>query len=445
VSAALVLGEVATVYAKEMRSLARDRHTVIYSLFLPLFLYPAVLFGTLQVAAFIKGVEERRTLRIGVMESVPGDDELLVALRRRPGIAVVPLPAAVGLDAEGQPPVEAVERWLARGRADAVLTFRNLGGGPPPEGRLEARISFSGARGGSRDAKTRLEAALEDFRRDLLLHAARGVGEDAEFIDLLSVKEENLSTTQEVTNYLAGLILPLLMVVMIALGALYPALDCTVGERERKSLETTLLSPVRRESLVAGKYAAVVSFSLLAFLFNFGSMGLTLAHLRLQFELSTLRLSLTAIVVILAAAVLMALFLGGIMMLLAFQARSFKEGQTYVMPVYLGAALSALVTASPETALTPAFAWVPVVNLILLLRGALQGELSPWLVGSALASSTVYTLLSLLGAATFLRRQTIMSGGEVALREADLRAEAGGAGPRMPGGDGAGAGGGRHG
>ena len=46
-SAVLVLGEVATVYAKEMRSLARDRHTVIYSLFLPLFLYPAVLFGTL--------------------------------------------------------------------------------------------------------------------------------------------------------------------------------------------------------------------------------------------------------------------------------------------------------------------------------------------------------------------------------------------------------------
>jgi hypothetical protein len=42
------------------------------------------------------------------------------------------------------------------------------------------------------------------------------------------------------------------------------------------------------------------------------------------------------------------------MMLLGFLARSFKEGQTYLTPIYLLAVLPALVTASPDAALTAA-------------------------------------------------------------------------------------------
>ena len=44
-------------------------------------------------------------------------------------------------------------------------------------------------------------------------------------------------------------ILPLIVVVMVMLGAFYPAIDITAGERERGTLETTLSAPDRAASI----------------------------------------------------------------------------------------------------------------------------------------------------------------------------------------------------
>ena len=140
-SAAGVLDDVWTVYAKEMRSLARDRHTVIYSLFLPLFLYPALLLGTLQVVAFVKGMEERRTLRVGV-EAGNAATEFVEKLRERQGIVVVPLPERPGSGGgEGGAGLPGGARLREAGEdVDAAVSFRRLAGAEPPAARLDARI-----------------------------------------------------------------------------------------------------------------------------------------------------------------------------------------------------------------------------------------------------------------------------------------------------------------
>ena len=40
--------------------------------------------------------------------------------------------------------------------------------------------------------------------------------------------------------------MPLVIVVMVMLGAFHPAIDITAGERERGTLETTLSAPIDR-------------------------------------------------------------------------------------------------------------------------------------------------------------------------------------------------------
>ena len=47
-----------------------------------------------------------------------------------------------------------------------------------------------------------------------------------------------------VGGYMLSKLLPLIVVVMIMLGAFYPAIDITAGERERGTLETILSAPV---------------------------------------------------------------------------------------------------------------------------------------------------------------------------------------------------------
>jgi sodium transport system permease protein len=57
---------------------------------------------------------------------------------------------------------------------------------------------------------------------------------------------------------------PYLIVISLFVGGMYLAIDSTVGERERGSLEPLLINPLGRAELVLGKAAAVLLFTLVA-------------------------------------------------------------------------------------------------------------------------------------------------------------------------------------
>ena len=65
-------------------------------------------------------------------------------------------------------------------------------------------------------------------------------------------------------GYLLSKILPLIIVVMVMLGAFHPAIDITAGERERGTLETTLSAPIARAALMTGKVVAVATLAALS-------------------------------------------------------------------------------------------------------------------------------------------------------------------------------------
>ncbi|HVR75436.1 MAG TPA: ABC transporter permease [Planctomycetota bacterium] len=396
-------GVLLTVYMKETRSLLRDGHVVIYSVLLPLFLYPALVWGVIQVVAYSRGMEERRTSKV-VLHAGPEVDDALRFLEEKPRLELV---------VAGRADSAAAAHLVRSGDTDLAL---DLEAGPGEA--LTARIRFSAARDGSILARERLERALEDYRQERLLLAARSVGEGDDFIEVVPVEEKDHATPQEIANHVASMILPLLMVVMAAMSALYPALDATVGEKERGTLETTLLSPVSRSSLVGGKYLSVVTFSLAGFLLNFASMGLTLAHLGSQLGLERLEVGAWPALVIAAGGVILALTLSAVMMALGFLARSFKEGQTYVMPVYILSTVPAVFTAAPDVSLTPVLAAVPVLNLSLLFREALVGRFSGWGAVLTIAFSALYAALALAIAVRLVRPEGVITGMTQGLRPA---------------------------
>jgi ABC-type Na+ efflux pump permease subunit len=422
------LSEALAVYAKELRSLARDRHTVIYSILVPLFLYPALVWGTVEIMTYARALEEQAESRVIIRDDAgTGFAESLTAARRR-RIRLVAPPAGSRLpEADGAVPGSAAARqWLRDQLADAVLilvpaapgTGEAGPGAGAPGGGVRALLVQNSAHGASLRARERLERALADFRRQETVAAAQALGEDEAFLEVLVVEEKDLSTREEFAKYIASLILPLLMIIVLATGALYPALDATVGEKERGTLETTLLAPARRGSLVAGKYAAVATFSFAAFVLNFLSMLLTLSSLEAQLQVAGFGMGLAAIAIILTAAALLALFLSALMMTLGFLARTFKEGQSFVTPVYLLSVLPAISTSAPDLGLTPAVSLVPVVNICLLFRDALRGKPALLPAVLAVASSALYALAALGIAGRLLRWEALRTGSDVSPRAA---------------------------
>jgi len=421
--------EVIAVYSKEMRALARDRHTILYSLCLPLFLYPALVWGVIQVLTYLRALDQTIASRvILVSPDASGAAAVLRAsFEADPSLRVSDPRYPEGSPGAGAANPETLARgWIRDGEAE-VAVFVEPGASRES---LRARVFHDGASEASRRARDRVEKAFDKHGRERLSEAAKALGETEAFLDTVHVEEEDVSTRQELAKYMASLILPLLMIVMTALGALYPALDSTVGEKERGTLETTLLSPISRASIVLGKYLAVVTFSFLSFFLNFLSMMLTLSHLKSQLKLEGFSIGVGSTLVIVAAAILLAFFLGAIMMALGFLARTFKEGQSYVTPVYLFSVFPVIATSSPDIVLTPLLSVIPVVNISLLFREALQTRLDPLGVTLTFASSAFYALLALAAAARLLRQEAYRTGAGFGPRAA--LASLGGGGGKEP-------------
>jgi sodium transport system permease protein len=111
-------------------------------------------------------------------------------------------------------------------------------------------------------------------------------------------------------------------------------------------------------------------------------------------EALAFRLAPAAVPVLVAGAVLLAALLAAGMMLVAAFARSFREGQSMVGPVYLIAVAPALFLGTPGIELTPSLAAVPVVNVALVVREAINGVFKP--VESLVAAATTLMVVALV-------------------------------------------------
>lgn len=386
----------------------RDRHTMIYTVAIPIFFYPLTIFVVLQSIAVIQGAKERQVSRI-LFEHSENQPFMRRLLENDPEIRLVP-------------PRESVERGgyrdlLLAKEVDAVLTLkesqRGGGGERLALPALAAEIHYSSVRDASMMARARLESSLSSLRDSLLTLEAQNLDAGDGFFEVLAIEQRDLASGERKANFVLSLILPLLMVVILVMGAFYPALDTTAGERERGTLETTLLAPVSRSSIVIAKYIAVCTMAMLAFALNFASMTFSLKHVLVQIDVQSFRIPWNSIAIILLAATALAAFIAAMLLSFAFRARSFKEGQSYMSPVYLIAVLPVALTFSPDVTLTPTLAIVPIVNLTLVFREVLQDRFDWPLIVQSLLLSFGYSLIAIYISAKVVSDEKFLLGESV--------------------------------
>src|SRR5690606_27254791 len=109
----------------------------------------------------------------------------------------------------------------------------------------------------------RIRAAVSGYAQQLgaLKLIARGV--DPDVLSTVMLDELDVSTAAGRSVVLLGMLTYFLLLATLV-GGFYLAIDSTAGERERRSLEPLLTTPVERSSLLLGKMAATTIYMLLA-------------------------------------------------------------------------------------------------------------------------------------------------------------------------------------
>jgi sodium transport system permease protein len=310
---------------------------------------------------------------------------------------------------------------LERRRADVLLivpgdfTARLAEGRRPDLGIVSRRGDDR-----SRLASNRVQAILDRWNGRLAQVRLLRHGLPADYGEAFAVRDPDASREslkQAAERLIEALVrvFPFLLVMWSLTGALYPAVDLCAGEKERGTMETLLISPASREEIVYGKFLTIWLFSGSTALLNLLSMGLTTVAFSRQLPIALVRPAAVAWCVLLVLP--LSAFFSAVCLAVGAYARSTKEGQYYLMPLFLITMPLIFLTLAPGVELNAFYAMVPVTGVALLLQRLLTAntlDRVPWLYfGPVLAPTVLYGWLALRWAVSQFQRE------EVLFREAE--------------------------
>jgi len=397
--------QIGILYRRELRSALRERTIVVNGILIPIFMYPILLWAMFTGVTFVQGINEGFVSRIAVESPPPSAHAaILDSLGARDDVELLGL--VDGTDASSTPGGSSIPRaeWdgaLAEGELDAIVAFRSL-----PEDALSDNIAvdvrYDRAEERSRQARSRIDATVSDYRAEWVTREgeARGLGEAERTVFAMST--ENVSTSEDIGQLLLGQMLSFFLVIMVALGCFVPSVDTTAGERERSTWETLMTVSASRASIVTAKYLYVATLGLVAGMLNVIAMMVSMGAVARPLlagadDAVTFTIPWMAAPVMLAGAGALALFFAAAMMILAAFARSFKDGQAMITPVYWLVFVPVLLGDQTDVNLSLVTALIPIGNVTMMIRDAIGGVfLWPWIAVTLVVTLALVALLLLL-------------------------------------------------
>jgi sodium transport system permease protein len=416
------------IYAREIRDQLRDRRTLFMIAVLPLLLYPLLGMSVFQLSQFVRK-SEPKVLVIGSEQLNGGKD--LPQLFKKGKFAKdlagdskvtdwlhVEFADEAGEKAEDdtEPQGAAHEHELARaeerlksGDVQVVLNF------PPDFGdRLrelraqikaraagtnqakpdqsaadktvavppEPQLMYNSGKEKSRVAHMQVEQIIDSWKSQIIRENLVASRIPASVARPFQLQPHDVAERRQQQALMWSKILPFVLFIWALTGAFYPAVDLCAGEKERGTLETLLSSPAARIEIVWGKLLTVMTFSCATATLNLLSLGVTSRYVMSQLSLmpvgdlgSGLDLPpVTSLLWLLVALVPMSALFSALCLACAAFARSTKEGQYYLMPLFLVSMPLMMFPLVPGSDLNLGNSLIPITGVILLVMGLVQGD-----------------------------------------------------------------------
>jgi sodium transport system permease protein len=380
------------IYQKEVLDLLRDRRTMISMVVVPVIVFPLIMQVMLRVTSRIeeRSEEEAKTLGIAARVSTPALRDALFKL----GIPVVErddLPSSVE-------------------KKSVAAAVEEIPGTP-----AQIRIYVDSSNPTSSAAGDKIRIALDELKDRDIRASLRNSGIAENVLTPFTVKRTNVAGARKMAGSVWGTILPYILLLLMFTGGMYPIIDMTAGEKERKTLEAFLASPASRLEIVLGKIFAAITSIFLTAMLTLGSMVYSLRNVRLsgrneemKHMMETIPLDPHTVAMIAALLLPMTIVAASVMFTIALFARSFKEGQSYLTPLMLVVIFPALLGGMPGFQLTPALCLIPIFNASMMIRSVLLGEASMLNFAVTIAANLVYAGIAFLIATRMFRRESVL-------------------------------------
>jgi sodium transport system permease protein len=394
---------IGVVYRKELLDSLRDRRTVISMVAVPILLMPLLSIGLGVLSAAVMGramLEVPEVMMLGAEDS----PDVVAALRALPEIRIVP----------AQP--DYAEQISNKRIRAAVEIPRDFDAALQRNEPATVRILIHAGELRSGFGASRLQSFFRDYRERIVRQRLEARQLPASLVEPFRVEEENVAPPEKVSGAVLGGLVPYFVIVLSLIGAMYPAMDLTAGEKERGTMETILCSPVSRTHLVLGKFLMVLTASLVSALLSMISLGATfLAGRSLLQSVEAfgnvelpLQFGLGAMAAVYLMVVPLAVLFSAALLTIALFAKSYKEAQSYLSPLTILVVVPAVISVLPGVELNAGLSLIPVLNISLVSKEILAGTYQWDYIALIFVSSCAYAAAALAIAVRLFQREDVL-------------------------------------
>ena len=351
------------VAKKEIMEFVRDWRTIVALILVPLMLFPLLFIAFPLVMQ--NEAQELQELDVDILvQSDSIDSNILLGLNQSNiSITIESLP--IGLESLSDPLNDS--SLLRSYEFDAIL-------------RLEQRndtwyysVLFLSTSEQSTEARNRVLDVLNDWETNETIQRIEAGGLDADStLNPLRwdgiISDADVATKGEQAGMLLSLFIPFVLALWTASAAVQPAIDMTVGERERGTLESLLSLPLLRSELLMGKWLAVVTITGVGVALQIAGLLFGIAFLA-EDLVNVPSISIASVLLLTLAVGLYGTMIVALYLALAMRSKSVKEAGTVLTPITLAMIVPILLTQFINLDDVESF-WfaIPFVNVLLALR-----------------------------------------------------------------------------
>jgi len=384
---------VPAIYRKEMLDLIRDRRAFFSMVVVPVLAVPVLLLVMGKVAARLeqKATAEADTVAVRNLDRLPGLLNALVGYKFR-------VKPSENLKA-------AVESKQFAAAVEPVET---------PEG-IKVNVYTDDSRPESSIAGGKLQEALDAFRETTVKLRLRSYNVPEQTLTPFSINRENVAPKQRMAGFMWGGILGYLVVLLMFTGGMYPAIDTTAGEKERRTLEVVLSSPAGRDEMILGKILAVTTAVFATAALTMSSLVVSFRYIDFGSEARKIRemmgdlpVNFHTMGMVLLALLPTAVMGASLMIAVAMFAKSFKEAQSYLTPVLSLIIFPLLIGMMPGVTLTPVSSLIPLFNVCQLVKQIIQGEYAGANFAIVMAANLAYAAAAFVAAVRVFNNEKVL-------------------------------------
>jgi sodium transport system permease protein len=250
-------------------------------------------------------------------------------------------------------------------------------------------------------AAARVRLALDDLKDEKVRESLKNSGIPESVLTPFVVKRTNIAGARKMSGMIWGSMLGYVLLLLMFAGGMYPVIDMTAGEKERRTMEALLASPASRQEIVLGKNFAAMTAIFITAILTLGSMVYSLKGSNLaskspevQEMMRTIPLDPHTVTLIALTLIPLAMFAAALMFAIAIFARSYKEGQSYLTPLVFVVIFPALMGGMSGFEMTPALCLIPIFNASQMIRGILLGDVSTANFAITTAANLVYAAVA---------------------------------------------------